>query len=218
MVRVISLFFILNLPMFAWADAFVAGKDYRILDGYNKIETVGNSASVTEFFSYGCPWCYRLEPALQQWVSKQAENIYFNRVPVVFHMDWKYYAKAYYTINSLGLSPQVSRDLFKTILVDKKPMNSNQAMIDFFVQHGVENSLATSAFENSVSFDIQLKEDQGLLVRYKVRGVPSFVVGGEYITGLDMAKTEARLFEILDFLVNKAKKQAPQKLQSKVMP
>ena len=43
------------------------------------------------------------------------------------------------------------------------------------------------------------------MATYQVRAVPAFVINNQYKTDLQMAKTEERLFAILDFLLGKAR-------------
>ena len=153
----------------------------------------------------GCPWCYRVDPGVSRWVSKQGDKIEFKKVPVVFHKDWVYYAKAYYAVQALSLSPSLEPALFKAIIEDKRPLNSDNAMIEFFIQQGVHPDIAKSAFGYSPSIDLSLKEGESLMATYQVRAVPAFVINNQYKTDLQMAKTEERLFAILDFLLGKAR-------------
>src|SRR5688572_6681260 len=81
----------------AFAEEFVAGKDYIVLPASSTEAPTSNLIPVKEFFSYGCPWCFKLEPNLENWVAAHKEKIEFTRIPVVFKKDWELYAKAYYT-------------------------------------------------------------------------------------------------------------------------
>jgi thiol:disulfide interchange protein DsbA len=85
---------------------FVEGKDYKLVTP--NMATVTNiipagKVQVIEFFSYGCPWCYRLEPYLEKWLAHKPANVDFRRVPVVFESGWDTYAKAYYTAKALDV-------------------------------------------------------------------------------------------------------------------
>lgn len=198
------LILLLLFPFMARAEAFVAGKDYEIMNNSTPSTTQAPKVTVTEFFSYGCPWCLRIEPRLTAWVKQQGNSIQFSRVPVVFHKDWVYYAKAYYTAQHLGLDAKLSPLLFKTIQSKSGPtMNSNQAMIDFFTAQGVDPTLAKSAFENSTTIDMKVNQGTTLMSRYQVSGVPAVIVNDQYKTDLQMAKSPERFFKILDFLVAK---------------
>lgn len=195
---------VLLLPMSAFAEAFVAGKDYELISGSPEANLSNNHVSVTEFFSYGCPWCYRIEPALMGWVKQQGNAIQFSRVPVVFNKDWSFYAKAYYTAHLLNLDTTLHPLLFKTVQDKGHSMNTNQAMIDFFIAQGVDNATVKSAFESSTTIDMQVNEGTVLMSRYHVNGVPAVVVNNQYKTDLQMAQGEARLLKVLDFLVAKS--------------
>ncbi len=201
----VAIIFLL-LPVLACAEDFVAGKDYELVSATDT-PNINNSKKiqVTEFFSYGCPWCYRIEPALMNWVKQQGDSIQFSRVPVVFNKDWIYYAKAYYTAHLLGLDTKLNPLLFKAVQDKANTMNSNPAMINFFIAQGVDPTTAKSAFENSTTIDMQIKEGTALMAREHVNGVPAVVVNNQYKTDLQMAKGEARFFKILAFLIAKAR-------------
>lgn len=196
---------LLLTPFVTHAGDFVAGKDYVVLKQVETTQALQKSeVRVTEFFSYGCPWCYRLEPELNKWVTQKKQAIYFNKVPVVFNKSWKQYAKAFYTAKALDIEPQIAPDLFKAILKEHLALSDTQAMIDFFVEHGVDAKTAQSAFKYSPSIEMEVDDSKNKMVSYQINAVPALVVDERYKTDMQMAKNEKRLFEILDFLVNKA--------------
>ncbi len=183
---------------------FVAGKDYVIIDN-NATESSNTATNMTEFFSYGCPWCYRVEPALNTWVNQKGADLSYKKIPIVFNKNWEYYARAYYTVNTLGLDSTLNPLLFKTIIKDKHPLNSAESMVDFFTKHGVDEKTAQSAFDHSPSIDLAISTGQALMVHYQINAVPAFVINNRYKTDLQMAQTEERLFAILDFLLTQEK-------------
>lgn len=196
----------LLLPFTVMAEEFVAGKDYDVIKGAAEFPANQQKITVTEFFSYGCPWCYRIEPAIAQWVSQQSERVHFTRVPVVFNKDWVYYAKAYYTVNLLGLDSKLNPLLFKTIQNKQSNLNNNDAMIDFFTKQGVDKATAESAFKHSTTIDMQINQGTALMTRFHVTAVPAFVINEKYKTDLQMAQGEQRLLKILTFLLNESRK------------
>lgn len=197
--------FALLLPTFVFAtEAFVAGKDYEILTNPAPINAQ-EKVNVTEFFSYGCPWCYRIDSAVMQWVTKHQNAIHFTRIPVIFNKEWTYYAKAYYAAQLLDLEARMNPLLFKAIQTDKQALNTNTAMIDFFVKEGVDKATATSAFTHSTTIDMHIKEGNALMGQFRINGVPAFVVNQTFKTDLQMAKSEERLIKILDFLLGQSK-------------
>jgi len=205
MLRALLSILLMSLSVIGFSGDFEAGKDYEVIKTANQPDKAAKPVQVTEFFSYGCPWCGRLEPALNQWISLQKNKITFNKIPVVFNNDWQYYAKAFYTAKALSLQTKMNPLFFKAILDDKKSLNNTDAMINFFITNGVDKIIAESAFRHSPSIDLDITQGQVLMGQYHVTAVPSIIINGQYKTDLQMAKTEERLFAILDFLVAKSK-------------
>lgn len=191
------------LPVMAFAANFVEGKDYQVVTAPQGV-TKSKIPVITEFFSYGCPWCYKIDPSVTEWAGKMGANAQLDRVPVVFKPEWDLYAKAYYTAKTLALSDKLSPQLFKTIQEERNPLASKQAMIDFFVAHGVDREIAKSAFENSPTIDMRVQYGMTLMANYQINAVPAFVVNNKYKTDLQMAGSQERLFQILDYLVRKS--------------
>ncbi len=207
MVRYVLATLLFCVSFMGFSAQFVAGKDYEVLNKSSELDTVKGTVSVTEYFSFGCPWCYRLEPGLDTWAKRHQTKIYFKKTPVVFHKDWEYYAQAYYAAEALSLSSTINPALFKAILQEKRTLNNSQAMIDFFIQHGVNPETAKSAFTHSPSIDLSVKASMSSMTNDHISAVPAFVVNHQFKTDLQMAKTEKRLFAILDFLVTQSKTQ-----------
>ncbi|CAM2842499.1 thiol:disulfide interchange protein DsbA/DsbL [Legionella worsleiensis] len=195
---------VLLLPVIAFAAEFIEGKDYQVVSTPQQTINKGKIPVITEFFSYGCPWCYKIDPSVNQWAGKMKNQVQFERIPVVFKPDWELYAKAYYTAKTLALADKLSPQLFKAILEDKKPLASKQTMIDFFTAHGVDREIAKSAFENSPTIDMRVQDGMSLMASYQVNAVPAFVINNKYKTDLQMAGSQERLFQILDYLVRKS--------------
>lgn len=197
-------FFFLLFPLLSFSESFVAGKDYELINQQSTNQSTNHKIAVTEFFSYGCPWCYRIETNLNTWLNQQGNKIEFTRIPVVFNKDWDLYAKAYYTAHLLKQDNKLSPLLFKAIQEERKSLKTNQEMIDFFVAQGVDKATATSAFENSTTVEMQVKAGNSLMATFHISGVPAVVINNQYKTDLQMAGGEQRFFQILDYLVAKA--------------
>lgn len=64
----------------AMAADFVAGKDYTVVQNPGKVSVPGK-IEVREFFWYGCPHCFTLEPHMQAWLKKTPKDVNFIRTP-----------------------------------------------------------------------------------------------------------------------------------------
>jgi thiol:disulfide interchange protein DsbA len=193
---------IILIPVITWAGDFIEGKDYQLTPNNPSIET-SKTPTVTEFFSYGCPSCFHVDPALTEWTNKVGTGVTITRIPVVFKPDWELYAKAYYTAKTLALTNKVNPLLFKAIQEEHKSLNTPQAMINFFVAQGVDREIAKSAFENSPTIEMNVKNGMTLMAQYQINAVPAFIINNKYKTDLQMAGSPERLFQIIDYLVRK---------------
>lgn len=197
----------------AFADHFVAGKDYQVLPSAGPSATATIPAepgkiSVVEFFSYGCPWCFKTQSVLEPWLKAQPKDVSFSRVPVVFEASWTLLARAYYVALALGVEPTFTPAFFKAIHEQGLNVNSQQVLETFFIQQGVSKQDFESAFSHSPVIDADMARGKALMMQYQVIAIPTFVINGQYetnpmMTGGDLNK----LMQVLEYLVQKS--QAP---------
>ena len=191
-------------PSFA-ADAFVLKNDYQIIEG-SKAPSKTGPVKVQEFFSYGCPWCNRLESSISTWRQKLPKNVEFSRVPVVFESGWEWYAKAYYLAEATNQETQLTPKIFKAIHTENKKLNSSEAMGEFLMANGLPQDVVNSGLTHSPAIDSELMQGMNWMKTYKVYSVPAVVVAGHYKTDLQLAKGDTtRLLQIVDFLIQKSK-------------
>ena len=63
----------------------VEGTHYTKLAQPVAVSTPSGKIEVIEFFSYGCPHCFALEPTLETWAKQLPPDVVFKRVPVGFN-------------------------------------------------------------------------------------------------------------------------------------
>lgn len=191
------------------AEPFVEGKDYVVLKNQTAQSKTSDKVKVTDFFSYGCPWCFKLDKPLDSWADKHQNQVELQKVPVVFNKAWIIYAKAFYTINALAPTQNIDDALFEAIIDKNKKLSSPEEMAAFLAKHGIKEESAQNALTHSPSIDIQLKNDRQLMANYQITAIPAIVIDNRYKTDLQMAQNIERFFAILDFLVKKASKSEP---------
>jgi len=54
-----------------------------------KVST-GDKIEVTELFWYGCGHCFALEPHVNSWNKRKADNVEFVKVPAIFSSRWEF--------------------------------------------------------------------------------------------------------------------------------
>ena len=111
--------------IFAKASPYEEGTHYVLLE--IPIQTRDSSVvEVTEYFSYGCPHCYRFEPLVSRWKQSLSEDVDFNRSPAVWSVTgYELYARTYYTAKALGIEPQFIPAAFNTIQNERSMLTGN---------------------------------------------------------------------------------------------
>lgn len=182
---------------------------------YKKLATqIGQKSSaqveVIEFFWYGCGHCFALESSLATWQATTSGNVKFVKVPAVFSSRWEFHAKAFYTMEVLGVLDKASNAFFKRIHLDRKPMNNLPALTKFLTAYGLTTENTEQAF-NSFGVDTKLRYARKVSRESVELGapaeVPGFLIGGKYFTNSSMSGSANGLFEVIDQLITRVAKE-----------
>jgi len=155
---------------------------------------------VIEFFWYGCPHCYTLEPAMEKWLKTKPANVEFIRQPAVFSDLWGKHAKAYFVAEALGVVDKVHADLFDAIQNKKQKLTSEDQLAKFFVAHGVDETEFRNTY-NSFLIDAKLRQAKAMGPRYGITGVPAIIINGKYKTTGPLAKSQENMIEVMNRLI-----------------
>ena len=207
---------LMKLRLFFTSVAILASTFLFAADNMNKERfeqippqpiATGNKIEVLEFFWYGCPHCYSLEPYLEKWQATKPDDVQLRRVPAILGKNWIPHARAYFTAEKLGIVDKIHRPLFDAIHKDKQQIIDEKSLRDFFVKMGVDKDEFTRIYEsNEISEQIQ---DAFILgQQYQITGVPAIIVNGKYRTSASMAGSNANLIEVINQLTAKERKHA----------
>ena len=155
---------------------------------------------VIEFFWYGCPHCYTLEPAMEKWLKTKPANVEFIRQPAVFSDLWGKHAKAYFVAEALGVVDKVHADLFDAIQNKKQKLTSEDQLAKFFVAHGIDETEFRNTY-NSFLIDAKLRQAKAMGPRYGITGVPAIIINGKYKTTGPLAKSQENMIEVMNRLI-----------------
>jgi len=211
------LVFLLFFPLMVLAKSdkntsttFQAGRDYLVLPVNHSTEAFNpkNKITVVEFFSFGCPACYRLNPVLDSWIQTKPSNVDFQRIPVIFESDWHLYARAYYVAKNFGIQEKVAQTLFDGLHKDRLDLGTPERMADFFQKRfDIKTKDFMNTYESPV-IQTQLKNNQKITNDFMVFQIPGVVVDGKYKVDPSLAgNNPQRLIDILNFLIQKEKKE-----------
>jgi len=155
---------------------------------------------VIEFFWYGCPHCYSLEPEMKKWLATKPANVEFIRQPAIFSSLWGKHAKAYFVAEALGVVDKVHEDFFDAIQTKKLKLTSEDQLAKFFVEHGVDETEFRNTF-NSFLIDAKVRQAKAMAPRYGITGVPALIINGKYKTNGPLAKSHKNMIKVMDQLI-----------------
>jgi len=190
-------------PAAAAPDAAFEGHDYAVVKSPQPVAT-GKKIEVLEFFWYRCPHCFQLEPSLHKWLKTLPKDAQIRRVPAVFRDDWLPGAKTFYSLEQMGQLERLNSKVFDAYNIERINLDDPAILGGWIAKQGVDRKKFEAIYN---SFSTQSRAMQGgrLATTYGISGVPAFIVDGKYLTAQSMTQTEARLYDVLDQLIAKAR-------------
>ncbi|HYH42424.1 MAG TPA: thiol:disulfide interchange protein DsbA/DsbL [Burkholderiales bacterium] len=162
--------------------------------------TTGNSIEVVEFFWYGCPYCYQLQQPLEAWLKRKPADVEFRRIPAIFRDSWVPHARVYYTLESLGELGRLHQLVFRSMHLDKDPLNTANVTADWAARNGVDPTRWLTAY-NSPEVERKVQEARNHTKAYAITGTPSLIVDGRYLTSSAMSENIPGVVGILEGLI-----------------
>ena len=184
--------------MSAQAADYVAGKDYRVLDNPEKIS--GDSIIVREFFWYGCPHCFSLNPFMEKWSKTKDKDVAFFKTPAALNPTWEASARGFYAAQLLGFEDKTHDALFNAIHKDGKQPFDQASLSKWYGSKGVDQKKFNSLY-NSFAVGTKIGRSQAGAKRYQLSGVPAVVIQGKYV----VTGESAQVPKVVDYLIDKVR-------------
>ena len=198
----------------AVAESPAAAREWQFKEGEHYVRmvptqpTVGGAdkIEVAEFFWYGCPHCYDLEPYINTWAEKKDPNVRFVRIPATWNALVRMHAQLYYTEevlarNGVIKNPEEFREtVFQEYNRRGNRMTSEAAIQKLFARFGVSDEQFQSTW-GSFEVNQKLRVADDLARRYSISSVPAIVVNGKYRSGAAEAGSYSKLLELVDELI-----------------
>jgi len=189
----------------AQAAQWKEGVHYQEIPFPVTVET-GKKIEVREFFWYGCPHCFHMEPTVRNWLKNKPKNAEFVRSPAVLGPSWQLGATAFFTYQALGVVKQMHQPTFDAIHAEQRIFASLQDYADFAAEHGINRNEFMKA-TRSFGVQLKLKHEAELDREAGIHSVPTFVIDGKYRTDEGLAGSKENLVKLIDYLVRKAQKE-----------
>jgi protein dithiol oxidoreductase (disulfide-forming) len=197
----------LGAPFAALAQQLRPGVDFLVLKPELPVDSPGK-IEVLEFFWYGCPHCYGLEPLIETWLQKLPADVQFKRIPAVFNDRWAKDAAIFYALEATGNLERLHRPLFDAIHRDSLKTDNGQALGQWLTKNGVD----TKKFDEvGRSFSVQSKVRRAAQqsAAYKIEGTPAMAVQGRYT--INTERGHPAMLATVDYLVEQVRRNAPPK-------
>ncbi len=196
----------LMISTLAFADAPKKGVEF---DTVAQLIPTDNPAKieVMEIFWYGCSHCYSMDTPLNAWVKKLPADVTFKRLPGLPNPSWAPMAKAYYAMETLGLSEKLHTPLFEAIHKQKtlNPTDEKAAIAWVTAQSGLDKLKVEQAFK-SFTMNANLSRAAQVFRASGATGVPTLMIDGKYLTSSTMAGGNEQALTVADYIINNVRK------------
>ena len=182
--------------------------DYRLISP-QPVET-GQRIEVIDFFWYGCPYCYELQPALDAWDKRKPADVALRRIPAILRDTWAPHARIYYTLELLGEVGRLHQKVYDSYHVEELSMSQPDVMEQWAVRNGIERRRWLDAYY-SPEVDARVARAHELAKRYEVQGTPSVVVDGRYLTSSSMTPSVIDVMPVVEDLIRLARQRRGEK-------
>jgi thiol:disulfide interchange protein DsbA len=186
----------------------VAGRDYQLLEPPRPAPR--EKIEVIEFFWYGCPVCYEAQPRISRWLKDAGTDVLLRRVPAVNSEGWEPFARAYYALESLQAVERLHWPLYDNHHFDDRRLEVESNLVAWVGANGIEPERFKAAL-HSIDTRQKVEFARRMLGTYGVRGVPSIVVDGRYVTSARMAGGTGEMMAVVEHLVGLARQERAKK-------
>ncbi|ODA31996.1 thiol:disulfide interchange protein [Veronia pacifica] len=201
--KIIALFSLVLVAFTAHAERFKAGEDYQILDMATPLYS-DNTPSVTEFFSFYCPHCFRNQALMNALEPRLPENTRVIKQHVSF-MGGKMgpeLSKALAAAELLKVDDKMIPVIFERIQTLRKPPRSAEEIRQIFLDNGVDAKEFDGVY-NSFAVNSMASRFDKAFESTGLTGVPAVIVNGKYYLTPKTIKSLDEYIELVDFLLKK---------------
>jgi thiol:disulfide interchange protein DsbA len=184
-----------STPAAAAGAQWQEGVNYTRVVPAQPTNVAAGQVEVLEFFWYACPHCYALEPTVAAWLKSKPAYVTFTRVPVEWNEGHRSLARLYYALEGMGKLNDEHNEIFKEIQVNGDPLigadpnnvaTAERLQVAFIKKLGLSEADFGKAYHD-MNVETAMQRADQLGQRYRITGVPSFVINGKYVTDLSMA-------------------------------
>ena len=199
--RVLSLIPIVITLVFS-GFTMAADSSQKYVQISNQKQTESDKVVIYEFFWYGCPHCYNIEPTINNIESNLDKDTILIKVPVALRDSWELHAKAYYTLQQMKLDDNLHEKVFAEIHVNSNRLDTKEKLGNFIREEGYDADKFLSILD-SFGTEIRVKKASRLANQYQIKSVPALIINGKYKTSGSYVSSYEELYDVVQLLVDK---------------
>ena len=200
MKNLLILFFV-AITSFSTAS-FSAEGSQKYVQISNQKQTESDKIIIYEFFWYGCPHCYNLEPTMDRIESSLGKDTVLIKIPVALRDTWEAHAKAYYALQQMKLDDDLHEKVFTEIHINNNRLDTKEKLEQFIQEEGF-NSKRFSEIFDSFGTDLRVKKASRLANQYQITSVPTLIINGKYKTSGSLVSSYDELYDVVQLLIDK---------------
>jgi len=207
MKKLVSLFALMLLPVFAFAASYTEGEHYTKVN-----DEVTAKSEVREFFSFYCGHCFQFEPFMAKLKTSIPADTKFE----MNHVDFlraaspkiqQMLSKAVVVAHQMGVEKKVIASIFNYIHIQRAVFTSEKDIRNVFVLNGADGEQFDKLMKSFgvVSKAKAMKKQQDYFAnKGALTGVPTVIVNGKYrveTKGLDRKNFEQDYIQLVNHLL-----------------
>ena len=181
---------------------FLPGIHYNVLVQPVTTQAPEGKTEILDFFWYGCPHCFVLEPMLDEWLKERADSVHSQHIPAFTSARWALGARVYYTLQELDRL-DLHSTVFQLVHEQKRALRNAEGVARMLEPFGINVQAFTDAFHGE-TVSLHLEETKRLTEQFDIGGVPALVIDGKYVVSARNATSYQQILDITAFLVEKA--------------
>jgi len=199
--RVLSLIPIVATLVFS-GFTMAADSSQKYVQISEQAQTESDKIVIYEFFWYGCPHCYNIEPTMDNIEANLDKDTILIKVPVALRDSWELHAKAYYALQQMKLDDNLHEKVFTEIHVNSNRLDTKEKLTNFIREEGYDADKFLNILD-SFGTEIRVKKASRLANQYQIKSVPTLIINGKYKTSGSHVSSYEELYDVVQLLVDK---------------
>ena len=204
-----------NAPETKW----IAEEHYSLIRPAQPTSVPRGKVEVLEIFSYGCPYCNRMQSTIEKLKAALPSNAQVVYLPASFipQESWPLFQQIYFTSQALGVADKMHGPMFQAVwgpggelaIVDARDRKLKprpptlEDAARFFAKHAGVKEKDFLAAAGSFSVKAKMNQADKTIKDYRVFETPTLIVNGKYRIDTQAVKSPDEIIALVRWLVQK---------------